>query len=83
MSRSYFCRQCGRRKRAELPPEGWLRVQIAADPELSTRRAAGWGATDDGGIFDGLPCLIAWAVEQAAHQADDPTGQEATQAGRR
>jgi hypothetical protein len=60
----YFCRQCGRRQRAELPPAGWLRVQVA-DPDLARRRAAGWSATDAGGLFCGLPCLIAWAGDQA------------------
>jgi hypothetical protein len=61
----YFCRQCGRTERAELPPAGWLRVQVA-DPELSARRAAGWGSTAAGGLFCGLPCLIAWASSPQA-----------------
>jgi hypothetical protein len=63
----YYCRQCGRRRHAELPPAGWIRVQIAADPELAARRAAGWSSTDTGGLFCGLACLISWATDQATH----------------
>jgi hypothetical protein len=66
----YFCRQCGHIQRAELPPAGWLRVQVA-DPELAARRAAGWSSTDTGGLFCGLACLIAWATTNATNPADD------------
>jgi len=65
---AYFCRHCGRRKRAELPPAGWLRVQVA-DPEPARHRAAGWSSTAAGGLFCGLACLLGWATDRAAAAA--------------
>lgn len=71
----FFCRRCRQSVAAELPPAGWLRVQVA-DPALASSRATVWTmqATSTTGLFCGVPCLAAEAAAWAATAASGDTG---------